>query len=327
MKVSDFANHPLWGWIPTKLIIDKDEVRCRWIYTKDFTYNLPFFDEALVKFTRICENNIGPKAFSTIDLLPEWSEEIPVIAPNAVIFHVSRCGSTLISQLLGLNPKHISLSEVPIFDEILRLRNKSILIGDEEISSILGAAIKFYSAKRNMDEERLFIKTDSWHLFFYLQYRRLFPDTPFIIMYRQPGEVLDSNKRKRGLQGVPSMVAPSVYGLDASATYCLHPDTYMAMVLEKMFEAILDIAQTDRRTLLVNYNEGPMAMAEKIFRFCGLNPDVEERRLIAQRTQYDAKYPDQKYMELNVAKNDSANAERLLDLYGQVDLLRLGQKL
>ena len=72
MKVSDFANHPLWGWIPTKLIIDKDEVRCRWIYTKDFTYNLPFFDEALVKFIRISENNIGPKAFSKIDLLPEY---------------------------------------------------------------------------------------------------------------------------------------------------------------------------------------------------------------------------------------------------------------
>ncbi len=326
MEISNFTNHPLRGWIPTKLIIDKEEVRCRWTYSKDISYNVPFFDEALMRCNSLSESHGMNKAFSTIDIMPEWSKEIPTIRPNAVIFHVSRCGSTLISQLLGLNQKNISLSEVPIFDEILRLRNKSVPIGDEDILSYLGAAIKFYGAKRNLDEERLFIKTDCWHLYFYQQYRSLYPDTPFIILYRQPGEVLDSNKRKKGLQGIPGMVEPYLLGLDATASYCQHPDTYMPMVLEKLFEAILNIAQIDRHTLLLNYNEGPMTMADKIVRFCGLNPDEEERMLIAQRAQYDAKFPDKKYEELNVAKNDSANADRLLDLYEQVDLIRLGQK-
>ncbi len=311
MEVSDFAKHPLRGWIPTKLIIDKEVIACKWTYTKDFSFNLPFFDEAIQIFNKLPQNSTIYKVYSTIELLPEWSREIPTIPPAALIFHVSRCGSTLISQILGLNQQHISLSEVPLFDEILHF---------------LDAAIKFYGANRNLNEERLFIKTDSWHLYFYQQYRKLFPNTPFIILYRQPGEVLDSNKRKKGIQGVPGMVEPTLLGLDANAPYFHHTDTYMPMVLEKFFEAILDIANNDRHTLLVNYNEGPMVIAERIIGFCGINADEEERMLIAQRTQHDAKYPYKKYQELNASNNDSANAARLLELYRQVDTLRLGQK-
>ncbi len=42
-------NHPLFNWIPYKLIEKDNEIYFEWIYLADIKYADPFFDESIAK--------------------------------------------------------------------------------------------------------------------------------------------------------------------------------------------------------------------------------------------------------------------------------------
>ena len=59
--------------------------------------------------------------------LEELNERSAGLAPSLFLFHVSRCGSTLISQMLAALPQNVVISEAGPMDAILRshLRNRA----------------------------------------------------------------------------------------------------------------------------------------------------------------------------------------------------------
>src|SRR5437016_3848077 len=221
------------NWIPYKLFFDEGRPFCEWLYTGDEDFTEPFFDETIVKCRQF--NNRGRKSTSSIDILPHWSNEIESVPPSAFIFHVSRCGSTLASQLLALDRTNIVLSEVPFFDTLLRS-------GKNIPRQLLKAAIAFYAPVKNY-RKRLFIKTDSWHIFFYKQIRELYPQTPFILLYRRPDEVVRSQQKQKGMHAVPGLIEPALLGFDENEVQHMNLNEYIARVLEKYLEALLHIVE------------------------------------------------------------------------------------
>ena len=309
-------------WLPVEMIKEEGEAKFRWIYTGEINYNMPFFDEVLNK-ARGLEENMERSALSTpADLLPGMAEQLDSLGPDAIIFHISRCGSTLISQALGMLDGAISIAEAPLFDEILRLSVYGTAVEQSNIELWLQAAIKFYGVKRTGNESRFFLKTDSWHLLFHKHYRAIFQDVPFVIMYRHPGEVLESNNRRKGIQGIISQVPPEIYGFKNLDTSYAHPDNYMALVLEKFYNCILDIAGSDPHVLLVNYNEGFNSMIGRITDFIGLKLSDDESERIESRGKYHAKNPNEKFTELNEAEYQHPKMNDLLELYKQIDKIR-----
>src|SRR5690606_34626620 len=125
---------------------------------------------------------------------------LPAVAPTAFIFHVSRCGSTLLSQLLDLDEANIVLSEVPLLDQLLRLPETFPGISRAQQETALQATIRLLGQKRTGHEKQLFIKLDSWHVFFAATLRKQYPSVPFILLYRAPDEVFESHRRHRGMQ-------------------------------------------------------------------------------------------------------------------------------
>jgi len=321
--MADNINDCLRNWIPVRLSVENDILLFRWLYTKDKSFTEPFFGDTIVRCLQFPQNSQIYKCCSTNGSLVEWAAGMDAVPPAAFIFHVSRCGSTLVSQALAINKQNISLSEVPLFDVILRLPLNNDRICDEQSDEILAAAIKFYGIKRTLKENKLFIKTDSWHLLFYKRLRALYPETPFIVMYRNPGDVLNSNKRSRGMQAIPHLVEPSLYGFDKNTPDFGDLDLYMTFVLEKFYNTIIEMATTDARTLLVNYNEGLSTMMQRITRFTGIQSGAEEEARIAERSLFHAKYPGEKFVEKNVAWNDNPRLDILTDLYGRIDMLRV----
>ncbi|HEX6427468.1 MAG TPA: hypothetical protein VF008_07265, partial [Niastella sp.] len=229
------------------------------------------------------------KSISSIDILPHWSNEIESVQPSAFIFHVSRCGSTLASQLLALDRTNIVLSEVPFFDALLR-SEKNIP------HQLLKAAIAFYAPVKNQ-RKRLFIKTDSWHIFFYKQIRELYPQTPFILLYRRPDEVVRSQQKQRGMHAIPGLIEPALLGFDSNEVQHMNLDEYIARVLEKYLQAFLDILEKDALAIPVNYSEGPIAMVEKIADISGASINGIDMEKIKSRAMYHAKYPDRVFAE------------------------------
>lgn len=187
---------------------------------------------------------------------------------------------------------------------------------------VLQAAIGLYGAKRLPAQQHLFIKTDSWHIHFYKELRQLYPHTPFVLLYRQPDEVIRSQQKKRGMQAVPGVVEPSVFGFDTAQVLSMNFDEYMAKVLEGYFEKFIQLATTDAQTLLLNYNEGGMTLVEKIAAFAGTSISDQEKEAMLQRSSFHGKFPDQVFAEPTIQEELPAYLRKAMDLYQQLESIR-----
>jgi hypothetical protein len=195
-----------------------------------------------------------------------------------------------------------------------------------EAEQLFKSLVKIYGAKRTGNENKLFIKTDCWHLMFYKQLRSLYPTIPFVIMYRKPAAVIESNRRNKGLQCIHTYVPPEIYGLEnrLKADEIL-PDNYFRMGLEQFFRAVIEIAAIDSRVLLLNYKEGIPTIMSKIAAFTGLSFSGEFESKMRQRSAYHAKNPGEQFVEQNKEEqiNDIAALE---ELYNSIEKIRLKNK-
>lgn len=320
---------PVEGWIPIKLYAEDDKLLCRWLYVGDKDFKEPFFDETISACRVLPENGHLKRSMSSTDVLVDWEKEFEVIEPTAFIFHISRCGSTLISQMLGLQPCNIVLSEVPFFDDLLRFGKKQNRMS--EILPQLKAAIGFYGAKRNENHQHLFIKTDSWHIHFYKELRALYPAVPFFLLYRKPDEVIRSQQKKRGMQAIPGLIEPELFGFkkedlfdqDGSLKYNL--DDYMAKVLETYLQAFHNILQTDKLSFAINYHEEAMTIIDTIASVTQLPISEVESAAMLQRSRFHAKFPDQVFTEEQVPEPVPAFLQKSVDLYHKLEQLRLSR--
>ncbi len=128
---------------------------------------------------------------------------------------MSRCGSTLLSQMLAALPEHVVLSEAGPLDTVLQLHFREPSVTDEERIGLLRAMMSALGQPRTGRERRLFVKLDSWHTLHLPLIRRAFPGVPWIFLFRNPVEVLVSHRRLRGGQALPGVLPPELFGLRA----------------------------------------------------------------------------------------------------------------
>jgi hypothetical protein len=324
MYSSDIISRSLERWVPFKLVDGPDGLLCRWLYVGKHPFTDPFFDETVLKCFQLPQNSGGFKVISQAEMIAEWAAGIDAVPPGAFIFHVSRCGSTLLSQVLGLSKTAISLSEVPFFDSVLRRQAGGSVISNEDLDEMLAGAVKFYGARRTRAEDRLFIKTDSWHLLFHKKIRALYPETPFAILYRNPADVLESNKRRSGMQTVQGIIEPAVFGIqDFDYT---DPGDYMAAVLEQFYRCIIDISENDNNTLLLDYKDGLPAMVQQISRITKTALTKTEQSRIDARLLRDAKNPGERFTEKNTGVVDSPRLQVLTGLYHKINMIKDSRK-
>lgn len=319
------------NWIPSALVRREGEWLCRWLDAGDVPFTDPFFDETL----NICRNRPGNRrAFQVLGSVPsmrEWADAMPAVPPSAFIFHVSRCGSTLAAQLLGLDPAHIALAEVPFIDDLLRAAYREPGAPLPDLEAALRAAFRFYGQQRHGGETRLFVKADSWHIFFYPILRSVFPQIPFFLLYRSPEAVLYSHRKRRGMQAVPGIIereilwAPEEAGtLGRGSTAAGDLDAYMASVLDRYMERFLRVAAADPLAHLVNYAEGIPAIVERI---AGVTHTTLSPALMAQmeeRTRFHAKFPEQVFSEEVGTGLPGGLMGPLLARYDELEQKRLG---
>lgn len=113
-------DHPLLHWIPYKLIEKDNDVYFEWIYLGDRKYTDPFFEETISKCKSHPYNSKVVRVVSTIENLLDWSKQLISIELKSLVFHVSRRGSTMLSQSLVTSSGNIMISEAPLIDQILR---------------------------------------------------------------------------------------------------------------------------------------------------------------------------------------------------------------
>jgi hypothetical protein len=316
----DTLKSAIHNWIPYNLKLRENKYTCEWLYTDQVEYTAPFFAETILKCKSHPYNSASRRPLSDLSMLTEWAAEIDGIKPTAFIFHISRCGSTLISQALGIKDEHIVLAETPFIDELLRLSDGDNWPQDLLLKDMLKAVFDFYGANRNGEKKHLFVKTDCWHIYFLPLLRQLYPTIPFVLLYRKPDEVIRSHQKKRGIQAVPGLVENHILGISEQTVFDL--DRHMASVVESFLGSFVKTVQEDESVLLVNYNEGVEPIVKQIAAFTGIELDEGYLEQIRQRGRYNAKYPDQIFNEDVLAEDIPDYLQPAFTLYDELEKIR-----
>ena len=90
-----------------------------------------------------------------LDTLLDVQREIPGMQPAGLIFHMSRCGSTLISQMLAAEPANIVLSEAAPIDDILRAHFRQPGLPEQQRVEWLQAMVKVLAWRRRATEKHV----------------------------------------------------------------------------------------------------------------------------------------------------------------------------
>ncbi len=284
-------NTPLLHWLPYKLIQKDREYFFEWLYVGENRFKEPFFEETILKCKSLKENSSHLKVISHAQAVIEWSQQLDSVKPLALIFHVSRCGSTMLSQALTILERNIVVPEMPILDDILR---DSDMPEDLRIQ-LFKAVLKILGQIRFPNQQHLILKMDSWHLMYLEQLRSYFPTLPFIILTREPEAVLKSHKRNRGMHMVPNLLPATMYGTIQDLPAPEKLDDYAAWVLKKYYLAIHEFCQIDNNTLLCDYNQGFQNIIKQYLEITNQQFSLEESSQIEARLQKHSKNPERTF--------------------------------
>jgi hypothetical protein len=273
------------GWLPIAVTPVRGQTMVDWAHFGGARLTEPFFEESLRIARRRPLNRLLRWRTTLSTLVSGWPQSANA-TPTGLIFHMSRCGSTLAAQMLAATPEHVVVSEAPPFDAVVQIAQRD---ADSPIAERL-ALVRAMAAALGRTCERgqaYFIKLDSWHTLALPLFRLAFPDTPWLFLYRNPVEVLVSHTRMRGLQTVPG-VMDDIFGIaDAPVTT---GEEHIARRLAQICEAALEHRNLGGG-LLVDYRELPEAAETRILPHFGIVASAGMRAAMRTVAARNAKSP------------------------------------
>ncbi|MBV6416955.1 MAG: hypothetical protein CMLOHMNK_01573 [Steroidobacteraceae bacterium] len=135
----------------------------------------PFMKETLAR-------SAAPEEYVQIEM-QDLGRAPPGSGPAGIIFHVARCGSTLVSQLLKLQGGCAVYAEPPPVNEILRPPQPWPHARMVAALRSLGAAFAAHAARPYV------LKLTSWNTLHCDLLTEAFPDSPWVLCLRDPVEV------------------------------------------------------------------------------------------------------------------------------------------
>lgn len=280
------------GWLPYRMLIDENgAVKFRWFYAGTKRFTEPFFEETISECLSLPQNGTGSFPVTDAATVLNVAELADSVAPAAIIYHISRCGSTLLAQLLACDEQNIVLSEVPLLDEVLRLPFRNEAKKYPPVEELFRALIALLGRRRNGNESRLFIKADSWHVLFHQQLEEWYPGIPSFLMLRSPLEVAASHSVTPAMHTVPGLIEPVLFGLQPEEAVQMTKEVYLEHVLCSYFNAYAEILASGKNAVLLNYHDGAWPMMEQVFDLCGYQPVPEIAGEMKQRSGFHSKKP------------------------------------
>lgn len=325
------------GWYP--VAVSDAPAGLWWRHLGGRPFSEPFFSDTL-RHQPPAERLRRFSAWPAPAALPE------ALAPAAFIFHVSRCGSTLLTQMLATLPSCVALSEPPVLDDFLRLRHAGMdAAGVPDDAAGAGDVVRLRTLvhalgqRRDARQRHLVIKLDSWHLRDLPLFRAAFPHTPMLFLYREPLQVLASHRRQRGPQMLPGLIDAGWLGItfrgadedqdaDGASLAPADLDRYCVHVLRALMEAALAADGAGQPLMLLNYQQLPQLPDGPLLARLGIHCGRTERLTMRRRADFHAKHGapftgDTATAERRGAAPEAALLDRLARLYAMLEQSRL----
>lgn len=194
------ANRWMWRptkqWLPIALQLEEHPFNASWMDFGSMVLSQPLFQQSVLELRSSAP---GKEREVTTDLATviEAGTRCADVVPAGIIFHLSRCGSTLLSNALRLAENTTVLAEAT---PIINLLAPGIDRGEEKSESLAGAIralVNLYSHYGSSVPKSMVIKLAPIDLYELGRARVYWPGVPFVIVIRNPVEVIASNVAQR----------------------------------------------------------------------------------------------------------------------------------
>jgi hypothetical protein len=285
------------AWVPVG--IDGAQRIVEWREIGSATFAEPFFEDTIQR--------AGPTAASArtpLSVLGEQAAAHPGLPPAAFIFHCSRCGSTLVSQLARAVPGTVVISEAPPIDDVLGAPWPR----DERIA-VLRGVVNALGHARAPGDRQLIVKFDAWSTLDLPLVREAFGGVPCVFVYRDPAAVVASQMRMTGQYLIPGRLDPAVAGLESvDQVVAVGREEYAARVIGRILSAAAEYAAADSAMILLNYQDFPGAAIETVLARTGASASAVAREKLTEVATFDAKTPGMYYQAQPSVTRDPASA-------------------
>lgn len=293
--ITDAFSDQLQGRVPYRVkVMPEGRLQFTWIYTGQKSFEEPFFDETVARCLSLPENSNGNMPVTDAQVVLQRARAIRSLPLAGIIHHISRCGSTLLAQLLNEDKRLTVLSEVPLLDDLLMMQYRTEEPEGCSIRELFIAVVRLMT-QRSDDKAYAFIKADSWHIHFHDLLRSWYPDVPAFLLFREPGEVIRSHQRQPGMHAVPGLMPSALFGLTQEEAVQMTLPAYLDRVLISYFLKYADMLKTDSGVTALSYHAGAMEMFLAVLRTCNITISEHTLTAIEARAGFHSKHPGQKF--------------------------------
>jgi hypothetical protein len=273
-------------WTPIRFDLSGAAPVVDWADLSEERFIEPFFDQTVARWAS--GPGARPLVRTGLEALVALDNE-PSLEPAGMIFHLSRCGSTLVSRMLGTLPGAVVLAEPSPLNALLGLNPGRV--EEATLVRLVRLLVRALGRCRHGDERHLVLKCTSWNIRRRAVLAAAFPETPWIWVQREPARVLASLLATPpgwlGL-GVTPPRSAGLFGLDPASVPARAPVEFAARALGAMLEA----AATDPAgRLSIDYADLPGAVWQHVAPHFGLEADSAAIERMIEESRFYSKDP------------------------------------
>jgi hypothetical protein len=264
------------SWTPVDAVIQDGKPVIEWMDLKAIEFTEPFFHQTIERARAAGTTN---RLVTEFDVLLRAEKVFNSLEPSGIIFHSSRCGSTLVANACRAVRGSIVIAEAPVLDKIIC---RFFTDANSEAKTLLyklfiKAAVAALGQRRSGNERRLFIKLGCTSTLQIAHLRSIWPKVPFVFLYRDPLEIVVSN-----VKTIPEWMcfdsnletAAAIGGVETSALSNMTHEEFCARALGRYFEEAA--RNREALTLFVNYANLNFEKLVSVLSFMNAEPSQEE---------------------------------------------------
>ena len=269
------------GFLPVDAVVVDGRPGLQWMDMSGVSLAEPFFQQTV---ERVRDGR--RELFTEFDVLLQLEKQLDSVPPTGFIFHSSRCGSTLVSNACRAINNSIVLSEANAIDKLIaRLITDPGDVKTSLYSVFLRCVVHALAQRRTGNEEHLFIKFGCCSFGQIQQIKRIWPNVPWLFLYRDPVETIVSN-----LKDVPPWlldddrrVLASIVGKSPDEVAEMSLEELCARTIGSLFSTAHRLANDGQ--LLLNYKQLSVPVISSVLRFFKVSPSATELETIEHGSQ------------------------------------------
>ena len=273
-------------WMPVDAVVVDGRPGLSWMNMEGVSLTEPFFQQTIDRLR--AQDPAPQETFTGFDTLVEHEQSFDSVAPTGFIFHSSRCGSTLLANACRAIDGAIVLSEPPAVDKLIArfiTDDDELGIKEKLYSIFVRGVVRALGQRRTGNETHLFIKFACCSVSQIERIQRLWPNVPWVFLYRDPVETIVSNMQNvpAWLQDEDRRVLASITGSRTDEVAGMPLDEICARSIGSFYRTANRVAND--RALLLNYKQLSAAEMSNALKFFGVKPAAAEMETIARQSQ------------------------------------------